>query len=144
MNISNFKRKDNKNLRKDFCEMKGDVMSKELISMMKNYEKLDYGDRATDAIQLIYMQKLAISIGTHEVARLSVIKALKNKSKSLEDVEKLETYTSNTSLKKAAVNKEMNKVIEEIMNQQIQTSNHAEEEVREKSFLREACECRLM
>ncbi|CAG9320158.1 unnamed protein product [Blepharisma stoltei] len=141
--FSHYKGSYKRRIRDEYLDVDEDKLSKEIVKEMKHYEKFDYGDRVTDAFQLIFMQKLAIGLETHIVAKESKNRR-KQKSKTSNPVTSKEKQESGT-IENSQV--EIEEKLDAIMLKRTET-HYLEEEnnekVKEKGSLqsfRDACEC---
>lgn len=128
-----FKRRNNRQLRNEYAKLKAKDFSKEIISLIKNYEKFDYGDILTDAFQLLFMQKIGISLQTHMVSKeseekIAIKKALK--------IKKLKTHTT-----KDPDNEEMEIRLEEMLEKRADTDINPS--ISKLKSFRDACECKI-
>lgn len=123
-----FRRKNNSELRTKYKDISGTDMANQLIGLMQVYDAQDNGDALADALNLLTMQKLGISLQIHQVACEHEIYSMKKSFKKYIKVEELEE----------------NKVeSEEIPDTEVKINEilSKKETNSTKSIFREVCEC---
>jgi hypothetical protein len=120
-------------------------MGHQLILLIKKYESTDYGDTLTDTLNLLYMQKLAISLNIHQVAcehaMVSMRKSLDIPIKSEEVKEKIRK-SDNTHILERRISEIISKKDKGEQKKEKQKSKSIAEGLEDKKFsLRDACEC---
>lgn len=140
-----YKRKENTDLRLKYKELGGAEIGHQLIQLMKAYEANDYGDSLADALNLVFMQKLVISLLMHQVAcehaMMSMRKSL-DVPLSEEEVKKPIRKSDNTVEIEMKINEIITKKDKGRDSRDSGRSSNREKVEESKKFsFRDACEC---
>ena len=126
-----YKRRENTEVRKRYSELNGTELGSQIIQLKNAYEKQDCGDSVADALNLVLIQKLSLSLEIQQVACEHVLISMR---KSLESVFKLEE--SKPVIRKSDDHADIEKRITQIIN-----NREDPPPLPKKSGFRDVCEC---
>ncbi|CAG9318768.1 unnamed protein product [Blepharisma stoltei] len=141
---TSYKKRSVKRFKREYSGINGGDISKEIINQLNGSEKLYFGNKVTNAFQMLFLQRLSLSLETHFLAKES------KRRKINEEALLLNTEKNNIEVDVKMNQKEIERKIDEIMQKRVQNNQNSNNDDKDKSYgcrpfaLKDACSCLLM